>query len=323
MRAMLRLGGTRLLLVAAALGACAGSARAATLALDAPDGCVDLATLEQDVADLVGRPLAQVPEADFRLTIAQPSTGRWHLKLEATEHGTPSEAAHVRELDAASCSELGEAAAVAIAVSIRAFAETGPPPTSEPTRPVPVAVAAPPPAVTVAASRDRPRWRPALTLALAADAGDLPQTGLGVMAGAAVRRRALRLAATLAWMPSRDSVPTAGRGGRFQLAAGAADACFAPGRGSWTVLGCLGGELGAYWATGLEVQRPESRTTFWRAGRASLGAALALSSALSLLVQGTAIVPWPRPGFVVDGMNLVYRPEAVALRVGAGIDFLF
>ncbi|HXU62189.1 MAG TPA: hypothetical protein VN962_10835 [Polyangia bacterium] len=315
---MLRGGGTRLL-VSAALLACAGSARAATLRLEAPDGCVDQATLEQEVADLVGRPLAQVPEADFRLTIAQQPSGRWHLKLEASEPG----AAHVRELDAPSCSELGEAAAVAMAVSIRTFAETPPRPAPEPAPPVAVASVAASPPATVPPSRDQPHWRPALTLALTADTGDLPHTGPGVMAGAAVRRPAGRLAVTLGWMPSRDINLTSGPGGQFQLALVAADGCFAPAWGASTVLGCLGGELGAYWATGLEVKRPESKTTFWRAGRAGLGAALALSRAISLLVQGTAVVPWPRPGFVVDGATSVYRPDAVAFRIGAGLDFLF
>ena len=318
-------GRTRLLVYAALL-AWAGAARAATLRLDAPDGCVDQATLEQEVADLVGRPLAQVPEADFRLAIAQQPSGRWHLKLEATERGAEPGAAHVRELDASSCSELGEAAAVAMAVSIRAFAETRPRPAPEPAPPVPVVASASvaPPPMAVPASNDRPRWRPALTLALTADSGDLPHTGPGVMAGAVVRRPAVRAAVTLGWMPSRDINLTSGPGGQFQLALVAADGCFAPAWGAWTILGCLGGELGAYWATGLDVKRPESQTTFWRASRAGLGAALALSRAISLLVQGTAIVPWSRPGFVVDGgATLIYRPDAVAFRIGAGVDFLF
>src|SRR5579884_671876 len=109
------------------LWAWTGSGRAAALRLDAPEGCVDPATLEQEVADLVGRPLADVPEADFRLTIAPLANGRWHLRLEATErHAGLPDAPHVRELDASSCGELAEAAAVAMAVSIRAFAEAAP-----------------------------------------------------------------------------------------------------------------------------------------------------------------------------------------------------
>ena len=61
-------------LATAVLLAAAGAARAATLTVDAPDGCVDAQTLNQEVADLVGRSLADVPDADFHLTIA-PGTG--------------------------------------------------------------------------------------------------------------------------------------------------------------------------------------------------------------------------------------------------------
>jgi hypothetical protein len=306
-------------MAAAALCASAGAGHAATLAVDAPDGCVDPATLEQEVADLVGRPLAQVPDAAFRLTIGPQAGGRWHLKLEATDGA----AAHLRELDAATCSELGEAAAVAIAVSIRAFAEIAAAPKPAAPHPAPVAARSGAPPVTNLPVSDRPRWRPGLTFGLAADTGDLPDTGLGVMAGAAVRRRALRLAAALGWMPPRDTFVPGGPGGRFQLALGAVDACFAPSWGSWTVMGCLGGELGAYRAIGLEVGRPESRTTLWRAARGGLGAGLAVSSTVGLLVQGTALVPWPRPGFVVNGTDPIYRPEPVAFRISAGLDFLF
>jgi hypothetical protein len=318
---MLRRGGTRLLLTATAVCLGAGSLHAATLAVDAPEGCVDVATLEQEVADLVGRPLAQVPETDFRLTIRQQPGGRWHLQLQASERAAAPEGAHVRELEAASCSELGEAAAVAIAVSIRALGETSAGPKREAPRPAPPRSISPP--LTNAAPAERSRWRPGLTFGLAADTGDLPDIGVGVMAGATLRRRAIRLAATLGWIPSRDKLVPGAPGGQFQLAVGTLDACFVPSWGSWSVMGCLGGELGAYRATGLEVARPETRTTFWRAPRGGLGAALALSGAVSVLVQGTAVVPWARPEFVVNGTDRVYRPDPVAVRVGAGLDVLF
>jgi hypothetical protein len=319
MRAMVRLGGWPLLVSAALLCAWAGSAPAATLRLDAPEGCVDPTTLGQEVADLVGRPLADVPGADFHLAIAQRPGGRWHLQLEARE---PGGATHVRELDATSCGELGDAAAVAIAVSVRALADAAPPP--KPVAAAPGPAVAPPTVVAPAGSRPSPapHWRPALALAVAADAGDLPGTGLNVMAGGALRGRALRLALMLGWVPSRDraTVP----GGTFQLAFGAADGCFAPTWAAWTLMGCLGGELGAYWAKGINVARPDSRTAFWRAGRASLGAAVALSGSAALVLQGTAVVPWTRPAFVVTGsQSPVYRPDALALRIGAGLDFLF
>jgi hypothetical protein len=127
----------------------------------------------------------------------------------------------------------------------------------------------------------------------------------------------------LGWVPARETFTPTGAGGQFQLAFGAVDGCFAPAWGAWTPFGCVGGELGAYWANGLNVPRPESRAAFWRAARAGIGAARALSDSVELILQGTAVVPWPRPAFVLDGMKPVYRPEAVAFRIGAGLAFLF
>lgn len=319
---MVRTTSTRWLLSAAVLFACARSGRAATLALDAPDGCVDAATLQQEVADLVGRPLADVPDADFHLTISRRPNGGWHSRLEAIEHraGAP-DAPHVRELEAQTCSELGDAAAVAIGVSIRAFAESKPRPAEDPR-----VVAAPAPTVTRELAPESPPpkpWRPALTLSVAGDGGDLPDTGVAVMGGAALQRRLVRLAATVGWLPSRDKFLSGGTGGHFGLAFGAADACVAPTWASWKFLGCLGGELGAYWATGFGVARPDSRTALWRAGRVSLGTAVALSGSVGLLVEGTAVVPWPRQTFVLDGTTSVYRPGVVGVRVGAGVEFSF
>jgi hypothetical protein len=309
------------LLAAAVLLANVRPARGAAIDVSAPDGCVDPATLNQEVADLIGRPLAEVPDADFHLVIQAAAGGRWRLRLEAIDRraGAP-ESRHVRELAGDRCADLAEAAAVAIAVSVRAFAEAhpapAPPPGPAPARAPALATRAPPPAAAPAA------WRPALTFLLAGDSGELPDTGVGVMAGAFAQRAWARVAATIGWLPSRDKLVENG-GGSFQLAFAAADGCVAPSWGAWTLLGCLGGELGAYRASGLNVARPESRTALWRAGRASLGAVIPLRAPVGVVIEATAVVPISRPGFVLDGADLVFRPAAVSARVGAGIELAF
>ncbi|HVT07466.1 MAG TPA: hypothetical protein VHO67_08405 [Polyangia bacterium] len=306
----------------AVLLAAAGTARAGTLTVDAPDGCVDLATLNQEVADLVGRPLADSPDTDFHLTIAPGHAGRWHLRLEATHGAGP---AQVRELDAAKCAELADAAAVAIAVSVRALTEAEAPQTTPARRPdiTPDPAATAPPMIQLAPDPPRPRWRPGLTVSVAGDSGDLPGTGPGVMGGAMLGRRLVRLALTVGWFPARDAAAVSGGGGRFQLVFAAGDGCFAPAWGKWTLLACGGVEVGAYGATGQDVARPSTRTTLWRAGRARLGAAFSLTDSIAFAVNGTAVIPLARPTFVLDGMLDVFRPAAAGARIDAGLEVVF
>jgi len=310
----------RLLPVVTVVLLAAGPARAARLTVDAPEGCVDASTLNQEVADLVGRSLADVPDADFHLEIAPAARGKWHLKLQVSSPGAAPDAARIRELDANSCAELGDAAALAIAVSVRALAEPGRP---APTQRSALETAGPAPAIPRAEAAPRPPWRPRLTLMVAGDTGELPDTGVAVLAGAAIARPWVRLAATVGWLPPRDKFVTGGRGGQFQLVLAAADACLAPGWGAWTLLGCGGGEIGLYRASGLQVARPDARSQLWRAARVRAGFSVALADSVALVVDGTAVIPLARPAFVLDGVDPVYQPAAVAVRIAAGVELVF
>ncbi len=320
MGAMRVAGVGRWIAAAVCLMAGARTGRAAVLTVEAPEGCVDAETLSQEVANLVGRPLTQIPDVDFQLGLERQSAEAWHLRLETIEHRTGGpEARHLRELDARSCPDLAEAAALAIAMSIRAFADAAPAPSPAPPRAdtPPTVLSAP----SAAPAPPRTPWRPALDVALAGDAGELPGLGLGISGGGAVRRGWMRVAVMIGWLPARDT--STATGGRFQLAFGAADACLAPAFRTWMLLGCAGGELGAYWATGLGVSQPESRTELWRAARAGLGAAVGLRDALSLVVQATAVFPLSRSAFLLNQTQTVYKPAPVAGRLSAGLEFAF
>jgi hypothetical protein len=311
----------RTTVVAAVLLAAAGSARGASLALDAPDTCVDPLTLEQEVTDLTGRPLNSVPDVDFRLTI-RPAGARWRSTLEAREHraGAP-EVRHVRELEAKSCADLAEAAAVAMSVSIRAVAGSAPPPDAGPPARAPT-----PPSEILARPAPAPAgpvWGGTAAASLGADAGELPGVGLALGLTIGVTRGAARLNAIAGWLPPRDSVRPDGSGGTFQLAFGGAEVCFAPRRAGWTALACAGGELGVQHGAGLGVTVPESGSAFWRAARASLGAVVRASDALGFLVQVTGVVPLAPPQFVLDHASVVYKSAAVGVRLAAGVEMTF
>jgi len=340
MRAMPKTAPIRILglaVVAVVTVARAEQLEAATLTIDAPEGCVDLATLQEDVAALIGRPLGDVADADFHLVLARVPTPRerWHLKLEAREREQRSQDApviHVRELDARNCDELAEAAALAVAVSVRALdasvnatlpAASRDPLAHQQGNSAPSVGVATARAPGFAIAPAQPDWRGLLTVAMTGDAGELPGTGLGLRAGGGLARGALRGALTVGWLPPRDSLMSTGSGGRFQLAFAALDACIAPQRGRWTFLGCVGGEVGAYGAEGVGVARPSSRMAFWRAGRAAVGATLDLGGPVAFSLELGAIVPLSRPAFVLDGTLPVYRPAPVAARLSVGLEYWF
>jgi hypothetical protein len=279
-------------------------------------------TLAQEVADLIGRPLAEVPDVDFRLSIQPAGNGRWRSSLEAIEHrpGVP-EARHVRALEAKSCADLGEAAAVAMSVSIRAVGEAAAPPTGSRAAPAT-------PDATIVGTGPAPVAPPAThglaAAALAADAGELPGVGLGLTASFGIARGAARLNVFGGWLPPRDHInPKDGTGGSFQLAFGGAEGCFAPSWGSWTALGCVGGELGVQSGSGVGVTIPGSGTALWRAARLTLGFVFRLADRLGFLAGATGVVPLVRPQFVLDQTNAVYRAAPIAIRLGAGVELIF
>jgi hypothetical protein len=313
--------------------ASASMAKAAQLAVDAPESCLDPSTLADEVGDLIGKPLGSVADVDFRIRIAETSKRRWRLRLEMVDHRPdgdgPSAIRGSREIEGATCAELAEAASVAIAGAIRSISpETAPP---EPDRLATPEVTPPPTAreppslARSARPTPTPSWHPAVALALATDTGALPKTGLGVDLEGDFQRGSLRLIALATWFGAQDAIGAGDAGGTFQLALGGLLACYAPRWGRWTPLACGGFELGrlAGTGTGLGVARPETGDALWRAARADLGVTAALGSNTALLLRAGMAVPLSHPEFVLDGSERVYRPGALAGRLTAGLELGF
>ncbi len=270
--------------------------------------------------------MAEIPDVDFRIRIAESSPQKWRLNLETVDGkgaaGTPTVRGS-REIDGTTCAELAEAASVAIAVSVRSMeaANTAPAPPAAAPRVSP----SPPSAVPVAmvtTSPARPSWRASVTLALTTDTGALPGTSPGLDLEGGLQYRALRLVLLATWFASQDEVGSGGASGTFQLALGGGLACYAPRWGRWTGLACGGGELGRLAGTGL-VARPETGALFWRAVRADAGATVALGANTAILLRAGVVRPLARPDFVLDQSRLVYRPSPVTVRLTAGFELGF
>ena len=307
-----------------------GPVRAAELTVDTPPACLDSATLAQEVGDLIGRPLAEIPDVHFHVRIAETSPQKWRLHLETLDGkgaaGTP-EVRGSREIDGTSCAELAAAASVAIAMSVRSMeAARGAPP---PAAAKPVSPSSPPAAVTatplgtIATSLPRPVWRPSVTLALTTDTGALPATSPGLEAEGDLQRGALRLVLLVSWFTSQDTFGARGVGGTFQFALAGGLGCYAPRWGRWTAVACGGAELGRLAGTGLDVVRPETGAVLWRAVRAEAGTSVAVRANTAVLLRAGVAVPLTRPEFVLDQSQLVYRPSQVAVRLTVGFELGF
>ncbi|HVZ85971.1 MAG TPA: hypothetical protein VHG72_03330 [Polyangia bacterium] len=318
------------LLVCSAIGLLAPGrpARAAQLIVDAPAACVDPAALSDEVSDLIGKPLAAVPDVDFRVEIGRASGARWRLHLEMLgRSGAAAEARGTRTIEGATCAELAEAAAVAISVSVRSIAAEvapSPSPTQPPVAPAAVVAVSAPPHPVPTPPPSTP-WRPGIALALATGSGVLPSAGLGLELEGRLQRRSLWLVVLGAWYASQDASADSGTGGRFGLVEGGALACFAPRRGRWTASACGGFELGrlAGTGTGLGVARPQTGAAFWQAARAELGLDAAVSGDTSVFLRAGAALARTRPEFVLDGTTPVYRPDRIGARLTAGFALSF
>jgi hypothetical protein len=319
-----------------------GEARAAALRVRAPDGCVEARDLDEQVSVLVGRTLASVPGVDFDVEIA-PAPGRgWMMRLEtvaATAPGAGGEPArHTRELAGATCAELSEAAAVAIAMSIRSLdggsghdddgpAAGAPPERAPAPGPAPPTSPAPrPPAAEAAASAAPPapaRVRGALALAAVSDAGALPHPGLGVGLEASLRWSRVWVAIGGAAFATQEVHVSPTAGGSFQLALGAVLACVPYELARFTALGCGGFELGRMAGRGLGVGQPRLGQALWEAARAELGAAVPLGPRLALDVRAGVAVPLSTPPFVVDGTTQVHQASGLTGRASVGLEIVF
>lgn len=313
--------------VAFLLGAGAHPARAARVTVLGASACVDADATAEQASDLLGRRLADIPGIDFEINLSRRGP-KWHLRLDTVETdpagGPPLRRS--RELQAATCTELGDAAAVGIAMSVRALVEAERPAPEVP--PATVSVSPPPPAPSLPLAEPASPTRPGRSavagrVALVGDAGSLPGPTIGVELGAGVRLSWVRIGASGTVLIPRDKQVTPGVGGEVDLAYGALEICAPDGDRRIEVFVCGGFELGRLAAKGTGIMQPRLGSVLWETVRADVGVALPLRAGLRLALRAGAGVPLSRPQFVLNGTTLVHRPAAVVARAAAGVELEF
>jgi len=313
-------------------GFAAGGANAAEVKVRAPDGCVDASQLAEQVGVVLGRPLASVADVDFTVDIEPAPRQGWKLRLTAVgkHDGGQTVPAGSRELTARTCPELADAAAVAIAMSVRALKPDDNPEAKPPPPPSPPAAEASHPAEAVivvapagAPARADHRIGVGLTAMALADEGALPGAGIGVELGGVLRISSFRIVARGALFASQEKRLASGSGGEFTLGFGTLLACLQRELGRPTLFGCSGFELGRLSGEGVGVSQPRLGSTTWEALTVEVGVAVPLSGPVAAVARGGAAAPLQRPEFVIGPTDRVHRAASLDGRFALGLEYFF
>ena len=287
---------------------------------DAPEGCPDGVALHQSLKDVLGEPL------DFgRLERVRGSIERrandWALTLELSESGRT----RTRLITARACSDLADAAALAIQLARVEPAESATTePASTPHTAPPAPEAPPQPVDAAPAPTPRTRAEPARAAILAAAALDLsalsrPAPGLSIGGRLSFERLELELYA-LALAPANVDVRS-GESVRFSLLAAGPRVCYrALTAGSWSAKPCVAFELGRFAADGEGLSQDEqSFEQWWLAPSAGLALELAATHWLALEARADLSRPLTRRTYAVNGSEVVYEPPAIGSRLYLGV----
>jgi hypothetical protein len=297
------------------------SVQAADIRWSGASGCRRESEVAEQVETMTKRRLTEVDAADFELILQPVSDGTLRLSLvTAPRHGgAPS----TRSLEGASCADVTDAAAVAIALTIGSPED----PTTT-TEPPPLPPSAVRPTHQPPAGRDSvtpPVARPSALAWLVGVNGALDSS----VTPHAVPGGALRFALTAArfrvelegavFAPARV-LDAQQRGGRFQLAYAAPLACLVRSFGTRAGLACLGYELGELSADGEGIATSHHRSTFWHALRAEAGLSWPLVGGLSASGRLGGALALARHAFVLDDPQAVHRPALFSVRAALGLE---
>lgn len=314
----------------------------------APEGCPTHAAVLARTEQLLGRSaessLSQPLAIDATVSRAEPG---WELRLGSGAAGEPP-----RLVSAATCEELGEMAALFVALSIDptlplesvgAFAdlsraageESSPAPKAETApspEPPPIEPSSPPAsrskeqAESEQAGRDAgvsaaPNVRPLAGASAVLGLGRLPGAAFGVRAHGGVAIERFELRAGLEYFPERYASATPTTGGDLSLGTVGLHAAYALAAGALTFAPSGGVAFGWLHGAGDGVANPASGDAFLVGLEPGLRASYALSPSWALVTDAALHFALNRPGFVLDEIGEVYRPARVGARFGLGAEW--
>ncbi|HEX3851501.1 MAG TPA: hypothetical protein VHW01_11075 [Polyangiaceae bacterium] len=289
--------------------------RAFSLSWDTPEECPDRATVERYVDDVLGAadfgPLAVRASG----AVSRTADARYAVALELD---TGAAQRSRRSLDAANCEAVSRAAALLIALAIRA--RVAPPP-APPPAPAP---ALPPPVPEPAPTREH-HVRGFIGLLTLADFGAIPEATLGVGVSGGVRWPRLQLESAVGYFSPR-SASAASRsdvGARFELGTAGARACPPITVTALWLAPCLGAGVDWVRAPGFGARVTHRPSTWDLIARFGLLGGWDISSIISAHAEVEGVLPLARPEYEIDGVGDVYRRSPVGVRTGLGVQLQF
>ena len=256
---------------------------------------------------------------------------RYRLSLEVSTASSRGE----RVLEAATCEELVESAAVVIAMSVAPAAErareeevaaaAAPATAAPPSAPAPAASPSPErPSEAPLRRAERAPARVLVRAELSGDAGLLPSAALGGgLAVGVVLARALSLEANADLFGSQDStVGASAAGASFGLVTVGARACYALTHGL-EIAPCVGVEVARIAASGFGAAKVSDADSVTWGPEALVAGRFPVAGPISVRFGLGAFVPISRQSFVISAAGTVHQPGAVALRTWFGPEVRF
>ncbi|HWA78591.1 MAG TPA: hypothetical protein VG937_39920 [Polyangiaceae bacterium] len=323
----MRLHGVHRWVLGVAVALATATAGATDVTFRAPGQCDRAEGVREQIERLIGRPLREAKDADFPVNVERTGNEAWRATVRTTPRGSDTRESE-REFTGKTCSEVSDAAAVAIAMAIEQHATeaaTESPSASEgsketETQGAPARAAVDAKAAEQPATPERRAVRAMIGLHGGIETGALPNPAPGAEFELSVGVGKFRGTLLGALTTPQTQVLADGKGGEFQLLLAGLLACGARPLGPLDGSGCLGFELGQIAAEGVGVRNPRIGNGPWRAARADLGIALPLTSGLSVTLRGALAVPLTRQTFVVNATERVFRPGAFSLRALVGLE---
>lgn len=306
---------------------------------DAPNECPDDAGALAAVVALLGQPLAEAREQDLAVSVnVQAVSDAFSAKLLfVSPQGTQE-----RALEHPSCDKLMEAAALLVALAIdpervrarQAAAEAGEapeiaanpvaPPLQSMPEPAPSPQACPPTLPARPAPPRQPEWRHSLAMAGFAAAGILPGLGAGLAAELGVRSESLHARLTARyWFPGSVDIQGGPLSIELSLATLGVQACTAPRQSDWSILGCVGVNLGDMSGSGQGLNHAHTRHALFGTMEASVLTAYSRVQPAPFAGLGLSMAMFrPRFGASLAGVETeTYKPSQVAVLGYLGMSY--
>lgn len=308
-----------------------------SLRWDAPEACPDDAQLVSAVSGLLGQPLSETRPQELAVRVhVHAGTGLFSAKLVFASPQGQDE----RFLEHPDCTKLMEAAAMLAALAIdpervqarqaNAEAEKNAPQVDSPPtppvecKPAPAPSTCPPPPPLRALPTRKPVPRATVAVAAVVGAGALPgfRPGLAAELGASFGRFHAGVASRY-WVPGSSDIQGGPLSIELSLTSVGLQGCFVPQRGDWSMLGCLGFQLGDISGSGQGLNHAHTRHALYGAFEANAMAVYSRLEPSPFAAIGFAwAVARPAFGASLGGVETeTYRPKEVALLAHLGLSY--